>query len=110
MGTAATLAVFPVNNEPLSVAEEYALLTGEEIFAASRETSNQYNGVVLAKAVVIVQTRLRCSSLVELGRRMGVSRGTICRYAGARRMISNQLFHHAIRDLAILLDEEGGRR
>ena len=103
MATAAKLAIA---EHALSVAEEYALLTGEEIFAASRETSRQYNGIVLAKAVVIVQTRLRCSSLAELGRRLGISRTMICRHAAAQP-ISNHSFLRAMRDLAILLDEKG---
>ena len=105
MGTAAKLAVFPANNEPLSAAEEYALLTGEEIFAASRETSRQFNGIVLAKATVIVQTRLRCSSPVELARRMGVGKSIVYRHIAARP-ISEHLFRRYLRDLAILLEEE----
>src|SRR5271163_4310262 len=84
VGLMATAAKLAIAEDALSAAEEYALLTGEEIFAASRETSRQYNGIVLAKAVVIVQTRLRCSSLAELGRRLGISRTMICRHAAAQ--------------------------
>jgi hypothetical protein len=104
MGTAAKLAVFPANNEPLSAAEEYALLTGEEIFAASRETSRVYNGLVLAKATVIVQTRIRCSSLKSFAKRLGISRPTLYRHVQAWP-ISDQIFARSMRDLAILLEE-----
>jgi hypothetical protein len=100
MATAAQLA------HELSAAEEYARLTGEEIFAASRETSRQFNGIVLARATVIVQTRLRCSSPVELARRMGVGKSIVYRHIAARP-ISEHLFRRSLRDLAILLEEEG---
>jgi hypothetical protein len=105
MATAAKLAI---DLDALSAAEEYALLTGEEIFAASRETSRQYNGVVLAKAVVIVQTRLRCSSLAELGRRLHLSRSMMARHAKALPT-SDHHFHRSMSDLAILLEEERTR-
>jgi hypothetical protein len=107
MATAAKLATIPPAE--LSVAEEYAQLTGEEIFAASQETSSQYNGIVLAKAIVIVQTRMRCSSLPALARLIGIGKVSMYRYAKARP-VPKHVFHRAIRDLAILLDEEGGRR
>ena len=106
MATAAKLAIA---EHALSVAEEYALLTGEEIFAASRETSRQYNGIVLAKAVVIVQTRLRCTSLADLGRRLHLSRSMISRHCHAHP-ISDHHFHRSMSDLAILMEEEGARR
>lgn len=102
MGAAAKTALQTA--AALSVAEEYAQLTGEEIFVASQETSRAYNGQVLAKAVVIVQTRIHCSSLSELGRRIGISRSVVHRHAAARP-ISNPLFLRAMRDLAILMDE-----
>jgi hypothetical protein len=92
----------------LSAAEEYALLTGEEIRAASMETSNQYNGIVLAKAVVIVQTRLRCRSLRSLSRLIGRSHSTINRYAKGFPLRESD-FQHAMRDLAVAISEGAAR-
>src|SRR5208337_4539860 len=102
MATAAKLAIA---EDALSVAEEYALLTGEEIFAASRETSRQYNGIVLSKAVVIVQVRLRCTSLAELGRHLRISRSVMSRHVSAHP-ISDHHFHRSMCDLVILMEEE----
>jgi hypothetical protein len=93
-------------NETLSAAEEYALLTGEEIFAASRETSSIFNGRVLARAIVIVQTRIRCLSLPEFAKKMDIPRMTMYRHARGNPC-SATVFRRAMRDLAILLDEEG---
>jgi hypothetical protein len=104
MHTAAKLAI---EEDARSVAEILANFSSQDLLNAEKETSTAYNAIVLSKAVVIVQTRIRCSSLKDLARRVGVSRGTISRYAGSTRPISDQLFHHAMRDLAILLDEEG---
>ena len=92
-----------------SVAEELALLTGAELFDASQETSRVYNGHVIAKAVVIVQIRIHCPSLPDLARRIGVSKSIVYRHAAAHPL-SDAMLHRAIRDLAILLDEEGVRR
>jgi hypothetical protein len=96
------------NKEPLSVAEEWARLTGEEVFDASRETSPQYNGLVLAKAVVIVQTRLRCHSLSRLGKLTGRGRAVMSRHARGLPL-RESAFQHAMRDLAVALSEGTAR-
>jgi hypothetical protein len=94
--------------ETLSAAEEYAHLTGEEIFAASRETSKTYNGQVLARAVVIVQCRTHCMSLVNLAKAAGIGRVTMYRYASSKPITDGTL-RKALRDLAALLEEEAGK-
>jgi len=106
MAAAAKLALVPDVDagEALSVAEEYAQLSGKEILAASQETSRIYNGRVLAHAVVIVQCRIHCLSLRELAKLIGMGRVTIYRYASGKPM-SDWTFRKAIRDLAALLAE-----
>jgi hypothetical protein len=105
MATAAKLAMFPAA-ETLSAAEEYAQLTGEEIFEASRETSKVYNGQVLSRAVVIVQCRIRCRSIRDLARATGIARVTMYRYANGMPKTDGTL-RKALRDLAALLAEDG---
>jgi hypothetical protein len=102
LGTAAKLA--PLHEDALSAAEEYALLTGEEIFAASQERSNAYNGHVLAHAIVITQTRTRCLSLTVLAKKLGIGRVTMFRYARGVPC-SDLVFRRALLDLGILLEE-----
>jgi len=108
MAAAAKLALVPAPDpeEALSAAEEYALLSGEEIFAASQETSRIYNGRVLAKAVLLVQTRIQCHSLNELAKCLGIPRQTCYRRARGVPCSANTL-HRALRDLAYYLDEQG---
>lgn len=86
------------------MAEELAQLTGEEIFAAMRETSNKFNGIVLSKAVVIVQCKVKCLSLNELAKRMDVHKNAIYRYARGGP-VTNATLRRALRDLACFLDE-----
>jgi|SRR5208282_1323070 len=107
MAAAAKLALVPdvAAGGALSVAEEYAQLSGKEILAASQETSRIYNGKVLAHAVVLVQCRIRCLSLSELAKLIGVGRVTIYRYASGKPM-ADWTFRKSIRDLAALLAEE----
>jgi TPP-dependent indolepyruvate ferredoxin oxidoreductase alpha subunit len=109
MASAAKIAVLPPPSEDrLSSAELVSRFSDAEIFSASQETTRIYNGKVLAKAVIIVQTRTHYSSLRELAKHMGVSKSVI--YRQARGLpLSDQMFHRAIRDLALLLEEEGQR-
>lgn len=104
MATAAKLAFLPPPPE-LSVAEELALLTGQEMVSASQETSRIYNQVI-AKAVVIVQIRIHCPSLPDLAKRIGVSKSILYRQAAARPL-SDIMLRRALRDLALLLEESG---
>jgi hypothetical protein len=109
MATAAKLAFLPRPAEALTVAEEYAQLSGEDIFAATRETSKVYNGQVLAKAVLIVQTRMRCSNLTKLASYLGVGRVTAYRWVSGRP-VTDYKFSSAMRNLAALLEEADPRR
>jgi len=102
MATAAKLAL--VLPPELSVAEEMALFSGEEMFAASQETSHRFNGMVLAKAVVIVQCRVKCLSLPELAKRASVGKNAMYRYARGGPCTNNTL-RRALRDLSCVLDE-----
>jgi hypothetical protein len=92
-----------------TVAEEYDLLTGEDIFAASAETSRIYNAQVLAKAIVIVQTRLRISSLSRMARMLGRGTTIVYRWAEGTHPIGATAMEHALRDLIFLLDEKEKR-
>lgn len=103
MATAAKLALVPPPE--LSVAEEYARLTGEELAAASRETSRIYNGIVLARAVVIVQVKLHVSSLSKLARMLNRGTTIVYRWAEGTHPIRDTTLEHALRDLVFLLDE-----
>lgn len=95
----------PDSNDAPSAAEEYAQLTGEEIFAASRETSRVLNGQILAKAIVIVQLRTRCSNLTALASRIGWGRVKIYRGLSGRP-INDSVLCHALYDLASFLEEQ----
>jgi hypothetical protein len=95
-----------VDEDSLSPAELVARFSTEELFAASRETSLQYNGIVLAKALVIVQIRTRCTSLRETVQRIGIGKGTVYRWARGRGL-STPMLERALRQLAFLLWEEG---
>jgi len=108
MASAAKLAFLPppIDDDALSPAELLARMSGQEIFDASQETSRVYNGHVIAKAIVIVQIRVHCPSLPDLARRIGVSKSIVYSHAAAHPL-SDAMLHRAIRDLAILLDEEG---
>jgi hypothetical protein len=92
------------DDDTLSVREVLARFTGTDLLAASRETSAAYNGIVLAKAVVIVQCRLKILSLAQLAERLGVGKNTMYRWMRGKRM-EDRTFHRAILDLALLLDE-----
>jgi hypothetical protein len=105
MASAAKLAMFP-SAEALTVAEEYALLSGEEILAASQETSRVYNGLVLAKVVLLVQIRLKCKSLSELAKRAGIPKSVIYRHARGAPS-STIISQRMLRDLACFLEEQG---
>jgi hypothetical protein len=120
MGTAAKAAITQdaqdlvellksLDHSAPSATEEYALLTGEEIFAASRETSRQFNGIVLAKAIVIVQTRTRCSNLTTLAKQLELGRVTLYRYVTGRPC-NDTVFRRMLRDLAILLEDSHEKR
>jgi hypothetical protein len=106
MATAAKLATLPAPAAPeLSVAEEYALLTSEEIFAASQETSRVYNGHIIAKAILLVQFRIRCRNLSEMAKRLGAPKNVLYRYAKGLPLSDHRL-RRALRDLACFLDEQ----
>lgn len=107
---AAVIKLAPINSfdedDRLSTAELLARFSGPEIFSASQETSRIFNGCVIAKAVVIVQTLVHCSSLLDLARRLHVSKSTLYRQVKGLPL-SDPMFYRAIRDLALLLEEEG---
>jgi hypothetical protein len=109
VATAAKLAIVPEPAEALSAAEEYARLSGEEIYAASQETSKKFNGMVLAKAVVLVQCRVKCMNLTDLALLLDVGRVTVYRWARGLPC-SESLFRRALRELALLLADEGSRK
>lgn len=105
---AAAILTFVPASDPddrLSSSELVGKFSDLDLLAAARETSKIYNGLVLAKAVAFVQTRLRCSSLSELAKRMGISRPTIYREVNGSP-VSDLQFNRKIRELAALLEEE----
>lgn len=103
MATAAKLTLVPPPE--LSVAEELAHMSGEEILAASQETSKKFNGIVLSKAVLIVQCRVKCLSLSELAKRACVGKNAMYRFARGGPC-GNTTLRRALRDLACFLEEQ----
>jgi hypothetical protein len=89
----------------LTPAELVAAFSATELQIASTEESAKFNGIVLAKAIVIVQTRLRIHSLAILGKRIGVSRRALY-YWAMGKPASRHKFEHYIRELALLPLEE----
>lgn len=107
MATAAAVAKtipIPIDENTAPVAELLARFTARELMEAQQETSRQYDGLVLARAVVIVQCRIRCMSIQELARKMGFSRNVLYRWASGSPL-GPQFFRRAIRELALLLAE-----
>jgi hypothetical protein len=103
MATAAKLAI--LDEESQSVAELLGSFTGAEMLAASKEISRVYDGIVLAVALRIVQQRTG-KTPIEISRQIGIPRSSLHRWrTGLPR--NHRSYECAIRDLAILLLEEG---
>lgn len=103
MATTAQLALDP---ESASPAEIVAGFTDKELVEASQETSKKLNGLALCRALVIVQARTRCFSLLELGQRIGLAKTSIYRWARSAP-VSNTCYDRAMRLLALELSERG---
>lgn len=99
----ATAAKPILDEDALTPAEVLASLPAEELLLASRETSRVYNGLVLAKAVVIVQTKLRCRFLNLLAHRMDIPTVTLYRWARGGP-VSDKGMRHCLRELALTLE------
>lgn len=95
-----------IDPEKASPAELVASFTDKDLNAAARETSKVFNGLVLARALVIVQARTRCFSLQEFGDRIGVGRNAIYRMAKGKP-VTNLWYERTIRLLALELFERG---
>ena len=95
-----------IDPEKASPAELVASFSDKELNAAARETSKVLNGLVLARALVIVQARTRCFSLQEFGHRIGVDKGAIYRMAKGRP-VTNGCYERTIKLLAMELFERG---
>jgi hypothetical protein len=102
----AAAAQSAIDEDSLSPAELVASFNAAEFLQASRETSSKYNGLVMARALVLVQIRLRCFSVTELARRMGIGRVAVYRWVAAKPMSSGRL-ERSLKDLAFLLLSEG---
>ena len=98
-------AAQPAVAHELTVQEELAALNGRELLAASKETTNVYNGIVLARACLIVQCRLRCHRPQDLLRHLNGGKARVYRWMRGTP-ISDSFFERAIRDLAFLLAEQ----
>lgn len=92
--------------EKASPTEIVAAFSDSDLLAASRETSNTFNGLALSRAVVIVQARTRCFSLQEFGQRMGMAKTAMYRWAKGNP-VSSACYERAIRLLAMELAERG---
>jgi hypothetical protein len=99
----AAAQVIPIDEDSTSPAELVAQFSGADLLAASQDTSPQYRGMVIAKAVVIVQTRLRCRNIYTLAKRMGISKSIMFRWATAKPVSSHHRFSRALRELAFQL-------
>lgn len=87
-----------------TTAELLAQLDGEELLAASSESSNVFNGLVLARAVLLVQLRIRCPSLFDMAQRMGVKKNMIYRWARGIPITEGAL-RRALQELIFFLDD-----
>ncbi len=109
MTAAAIPQIVSASARELSPAEIVAGFTGTDLLAASTETSPIYDGLVISKAVAIVQHRLRCRNLLELKKRLNVSKTTLYRAYTAQPVLRHATFERLMSDLAVLLFEEGIR-
>lgn len=105
MAAVLQICIDPENASPTEIV---ATFSGEELNAAAGETSNTYNGLVLARALVIVQTRTRCFSLQEFGERLGVGKSAVYRWAKGKP-VSPSCYQRALHLLAMELFERGQR-
>lgn len=94
--------------EKAPTAELVAAFTDRELIAASTENSNVFNGLVVSRAVVIVQARTRCFSLFEFGERLGVGKNAIYRMAKGKPTTKG-CYERTMRLLAMELFERGIR-
>jgi hypothetical protein len=86
------------------VAEMLAHLNGEELLAASRETSHVYNGHVLARAVLLMQLRSRCKNLRELAERMGTNKNRVYRW-GKGTPATDAALHRGLQELVFFQED-----
>jgi hypothetical protein len=95
-----------LDSENATPSEIVSTFSDKELFEAARETSDIFNGLVLSRALVIVQARTRCFSLLEFGERLGMGKTSVYRWAKGKPTTA-ACYERAIRLLAIELAEHG---
>ena len=98
-----------MDEDALSPAGLVAGFTAVELAECRRETFRAYNGLVLARAVAIVQSRLRCFSRQALARKLQIGHTTIHRWSAGAPVSDRMLERRLLELAALLLEEEQSR-
>jgi len=101
----AASAKLALNEDAFTAAELVARFSTFDLYTVSKEVSDAYEGQVLSVALRIVQQRTGLRP-TEIASRIGLTRGAIHRWRCGKPH-SPQFVNRAIRELAILLLEEG---
>lgn len=83
------------------VEELVAQMSGTELYVISNESSNVYNGIVLAKAIEIIVKQFRFR-FTEISAALSVSRQTYYRLAAGADPVRDNKFNQYMERLALI--------